>query len=315
MSQFSGSTMGRYSRLWLIITGIILLAVGAGMAVTLGGIPYAGGAMLITGGILAVVGIALIVIGIIVGRRAAATDQLLQTGTAGTAAITGLTQTGMYMNENPQIRMQLLVSLPGQTPYAASHTEIVPLMLLGRLTSGAPLSVRVDPMDLNRIAVDWSSSGFGFGAGPAMGAMPVAGQPMAGTPATASGTSASGMDESLAQVQAALAGSGMAAAAPFSNPAQANLTVEQLRAYLRQSGLEASARIDKLEDSGKVVGDERLYTMEMTLMIPGRPEQKLPSSAAMVPVAKSHKLFQGLTVPVHYAAENPNLLMMDWDKI
>ena len=68
-----------------------------------------------------------LVIGIIVGRRAAATDALLATGTAGTATITGLTQTGMYVNENPQIRMQLLVSLPGQTPYATQHTEIVPL--------------------------------------------------------------------------------------------------------------------------------------------------------------------------------------------
>src|SRR4029079_6278342 len=106
-------------------------------------IPFAGGTMLLTGGLLAVVGIALIVGGFVVGRRAGSTNQLLQTGTAGTATITGLTQTGMYFNDNPQIRMQSLVSLPGQTPYAAQHTEIVPLMLLGRLNSGAPLSVRV----------------------------------------------------------------------------------------------------------------------------------------------------------------------------
>jgi hypothetical protein len=303
MSQFSGSTIGRYSRLWLIITGGILLAVGGVLAVTLGGIPYAGGAMLLTGGILALVGIALIVVGVVVGRRAAATDQLLQTGTAGTAAITGLTQTGMYFNENPQIRMQLLVTLPGQTPYAAAHSEIVPLMLLGRLTSGQPLAVRVDPLDLNRIAVDWSGTGFGMGA-PAATI-----QPMSPT------SSASGIDESLAQVQAALAQSGLHAATPFASAAQGNYTLEQLRAYLRQSGLEASARIEVLEDSGKIVGDERLYTMEMTLQIPGKPEQKLPSSAAMVPVAKSHRLFQGMTVPVRYAAENPNLLMVDWDKI
>jgi hypothetical protein len=283
------------------------------LAVALGNVPVAGGAMVMTGGFMALVGIVLIVVGIIVGRRAAATDALLATGTPGTATITGLTQTGMYVNENPQIRMQLLVSLPGQTPYATQHTEIVPLMLLGRLNSGAPLNVRVDPMNLNRVAVDWGSSGFGGGS-PVMGG--VGAVPMsAANNASAAAAGASGMDESLAQVQAAMAASGMAAAAPFQTAAQGGYTVEQLRAYLRASGQDASATIDKLEDSGKVVGDEHLFTMEMTLKIPGRPDQKLPSSAAMVPIAKAHKLFQGMTVPVKYEATNPNLLMVDWEKV
>jgi hypothetical protein len=311
VSQFTGGTIGNYSRLWLIITGGILLGVGAILAVALGNVPVAGGAMVMTGGFMALVGIVLIVVGIIVGRRAAATDALLATGTPGTATITGLTQTGMYVNENPQIRMQLLVSLPGQTPYATQHTEIVPLMLLGRLNSGAPLNVRVDPMNLNRVAVDWGSSGFG-GASPVMGGVGAVPMSSANAPNTAS---ASGMDESLAQVQAAMAASGMAAAAPFQTAAQGGYTVEQLRAYLRASGQDASATIDKLEDSGKVVGDEHLFTMEMTLKIPGRPDQKLPSSAAMVPIAKAHKLFQGMTVPVKYEATNPNLLMVDWEKV
>ena len=73
--------------------------------------------------------------------------------------------------------------------------------------------------------------------------------------------------------------------------------------------------MDKLEDTGKIVGDDRLYTMEMTLNIPGQAPQKLPSSAAMVPVAVSHKVFQGMNVPVRYAAENHDLLMVEWDKI
>lgn len=316
--SFTGGSFGNYSRLWLIISGGILLGVGAILAIALGSVPFAGGAMVMTGGFLALVGIVLIVIGIIVGRRAAATDALLASGTAGTATITGLTQTGLYLNQNPQIRMQLLVSLPGQTPYATQHTEIVPLMLLGRLNSGAPLQVRVDPMNLNRIAVDWGASGVSGGSPIMSGvAMPLGGVgavPVSAASGSAA-TGASGMDESLAQVQAAMAATGLAAAAPFQTAAQGSYTVEQLRAYLRASGQDASATIDKLEDSGKVVGDERLYTMEMTLKIPGQPDTKLPSSAAMVPVAKSHKIFQGMTVPVKYEASNPNLLMVDWEKV
>ena len=310
MSQFTGGTIGNYSRLWLIITGGILLGVGAILAVSLGGIPFAGTAMVLTGGFMALVGIILIIVGVIVGRRAASTDALLTSGTLATATITGLTQTGMYFNEQPQIRMGLLVNVPGQTPYAAQHTEIVPLMLLPRLSNGVPLQVRVDPMNLNSIAVDWGSSG--LTGSPAMGAMPASGaQPVSGaTPA-----SGSGMGESLAQVQAALASSGMAAAAPFQTAAQGNFTVEQLRAYLRQNGNDASATIDALNDSGQVVGDERLYTMEMTLKIPGQPDKKLPKSAGMVPLDKMHKLFQGMTVPVKYEATNPDLLMVDWQKL
>jgi hypothetical protein len=210
--------------------------------------------------------------------------------------------------------MGLLVNMPGQTPYAAQHTEVVPLMLLGRLTNGAPLQVRVDPMNLNRIAVDWGGSGL-MGGGLA-GAMPASQAATGAMPASAMGSATgSGMDESLTQVQAALAASGVQAAAPFQTAAQGNFTVEQLRAYLRQSGQDASATIDSLEDTGKVVGDEHLYTMEMTLKIPGSPDQKLPKSAAMVPVAKAHRLFQGMTVPVKYEATNHDLLMVDWEKI
>lgn len=328
--SFSGSSYGRYSRIWLIVIGVILLAVGGGMALTLGSVPLAGGTMLLTGGILAVVGIALIVIGFVVGQRAAATDRLLQTGLAGSAAITGLTQTGMYFNENPQVRMQLLISLPGQTPYAATHTEVVPLILLGRLTSGAPLAVRVDPADLNRVAVDWSSSGFAAGGMPMMGGMPAMNaQAMSATgqvppaavtaaasaPAASMSAGASGMDESLGQIQAAMQQGGMQAPAPFSMAGQASLTIEQLRAYLRQSGVEGTARVDMLEDTGQIVGDERLFKMQLLLNPAGPSPMPLPSSAAMVPVAKSHKMYQGMTVPVRYEATNPNLLMVDWDKV
>ena len=314
--SYSSSSYTGYSRFIFLLMGVIFVVVGLGLFIGLGSIPYAGGAMTLTGGIFAVVGVILIIAGLLAGKSASRTNQILQTGIAGTAQITGLTQTGMYLNEQPQIRMNLLVTLPGEVPYAATHQEFVPLMLLGRLSTGAPLSVRVDQMDRSKIVIDWSGTGFAVPqAAPMMGAQPMAqafGQaaPMGSTPGSQT-------DESLAQVQAALAGStgGMQVANPFSNPGQANLSVEQLRGYLRQSGLEAQAHVDKLEDTNQTVGDERVFKMEMTLNIPGAAPQKLPASVAMVPVAVAHKLFQGMTVPVRYAAENHDLLMVEWDKV
>lgn len=321
--SFTGGTFGNYSRLWLIITGVILLVVGGGMALTLGTIPFAGSMMLLTGGILAIVGIVLIVIGLIVGRRASAVNQLLATGVPGTAQILGMTQTGMYLNEQPQVSLNLLVTIAGRSPYQATHKSFVPLILLSRLTSGAPLAVRVDPANPQKVVVDWQISGAMAQPMMPMAGMPMAsmqpmGQPMMGAAPMHSGSAAqygTGTDESLGQVQAALAASGMQAANPFSMPGQQNLTVEQLRAYLRASGLQATASVDSLEDSGQVVGDERLFSMEMTLNIPGQAPKKLPKSAAMVPILSAYKLRQGMTVPVRYAAENPDLLMVEWDKI
>ena len=330
--SFTGSTMGKYSRLWLIITGVILLAVGGVLIVALGSIPFAGETMLLTGGILAAVGLGLIVIGFIVGRRAAAVDRILSTGLAGTAQVTGVSQTGMYLNEQPQLELNLLVSVPGRPPYAASHKSFVPLMLMSRVTSGVPLAVMVDPVDPQKLVVDWQRTGFGVPMAP-MG-RPMAGmqpmqpmqpiqpmqpmqgmppmQPMAGTPPTSTPT---GIDESLRQVEAALAASGTSTAAPFATADQGNYSVEQLRSYLRASGLEAQARIDKLTDTGQLVGDERLYTMQATLILPGQAPRQLPESAAMVPLTAMHKVRVGATVPVRYAAENQNLMMFEWDKI
>ena len=101
----------------------------------------------------------------------------------------------------------------------------------------------------------------------------------------------------------------------FATPDQAGYTVEQLRAWLRANGVDAQAHVDFLEDTGKVVGDERLYTMEMTLMVPGNAPQKLQRSAAMVPDGGECPLRLGMTLPVKVAAENHQLLTVEWDKV
>ncbi len=53
----------------------------------------------------------------------------------------------------------------------------------------------------------------------------------------------------------------------------------------RANGIDGTATIDKLADTGETIGDERLFTMEVTLHMPGtaRPRTCQPS-AAMVPI-------------------------------
>lgn len=207
--MFTGSTIGRYSSRWLILVAVLELGLAAFFVFLAFTLPIAAEGFYLTAAILGVTGLVLLLIGIRVRASAAAADQLLAAGLAGQAQITGLIQTGMYLNEQPQVTMDLLVSLPDRPPYAARRKEFVPLILLGRLTSGAPLPVRVDPADPQRVVIDWANVNLvqpAFQAPFGQSMPPI--QPVQPTSTSPTG---SGMDESLAQVQAALASSGMQA--------------------------------------------------------------------------------------------------------
>ncbi len=295
---FTSSTFNRYMGRWLIGIGVLELVLGAVFGVVGAMVPILGFGFFLTAAILGITGIGLIWFGLRSRRSAVDADRIATRGLAGTATITGLTQTGMSLNDQPQIDMELLVSIPGRAPYQARRKEFVPLILLGRLSSGLPLPVKVDPADPQRLVIDWSGSGS---------------VPLSVT--IGPGQAPTGQTETLAQVQAALAASGLPAAAPYASPEQGGYSVDQLRAVVRATGIDGTATIDKLADSGEIVGDERLFTMEVTLHVPGRPDQHLPASAAMVPIAAAGNVAIGRTVPVKVARDNPNLVLFEWEKL
>ena len=301
MPAYTSSTINRYSGRWLIVSGgfeVALAAVFLFFGLTDDVVAFG---FLLTAAILGITGLVLIWIGLRARRAAAEADRITATGLAGTATVTGLTQTGMQLNDQPQVKIDLLVSIPGRAPYAASRKEFVPLILLGRLGSGVPLPVKVDPTDPQDVIIDWEA-----GALPAV-VMPAGGA--TGVPGT------TGETETLAQVQAALTESGLPAAAAFATPEQGGYSVDQLRALVRSTGIDGTATIDKLADTGETVGDERLFTMEVTLHVQGQPDRALPASAAMVPLAAASKVAIGRTVPVKVAPENPNLVVFEWERI
>jgi hypothetical protein len=96
-----------------------------------------------------------VVLAVALGKGAALRKRLQQTGVAGTAQIVGLRETGMRVNDQPQIEMQLMVSIPGRATYTAIHREVVSHLALARLQPGASLPVRVDPNDVAMMAIDW----------------------------------------------------------------------------------------------------------------------------------------------------------------
>ncbi len=311
MSQNFGTQMGRRASRTFIVMGLLWIVIAAGLYVFLGNVPEAGGTITFLVVLFGLIGVIMIGAALVIGRATAGTERIATQGQLGSARIVSLTQTGMSLNDQPQIGMELDVSVLGMSPYRTVHKEFVPFLYLARLQPGATLAVRVDPAQPKKVVVAWNEQP------PSSGSAPDGGFGV--TPSAGFGAGGGGSSESLAEVAAALQARGLAgpggAAAPFASPDQAMYSVDQLRQWLRQNGIPGTARIDRLEDSGQTIGSDRLMSMQTTITIPGRPPVTSPLSAAMVPIAKVGRVAVGVSLPVLVAPDNPDLSMFEWDKI
>ncbi len=297
MTQDFGSRIGRRAGVQLLVMGALWLVIAGGLYLALGSDPLAGDSVRPLAILFGLIGLVMLVVGIFLFRRSGGRARVAAEGQVGTARIMGLSQTGMSLNDQPQIGMDLQVSALGLGTYRVEHKEFVPLLLLSRLQPGAVLAVRVNRNNPKQIVIDWNAA-------------PVAPDADAASPADPTA--------SLSQVAAALSAAGRAGAgvaAPFASADQSTLTIDQLRAWLKENGIEATARIDRLEDSGQTIGTDRLFTMQTTLQVPGRAPFQGPASAAMVPLDKIGRIAVGVVLPVKVAPDNPDLTMFEWDRV
>ena len=168
--SIGGSWVGKRSARWLYITAIFELALaGFFLVVGLGNDLLREG-FLLTAAILGVVALGLIFWARKWSRASAESDRIRTQGVPGQAQITGMRQTGVYINEQPQVELQLQVSTQMHGAYPVTVKDIVPLMMIGTLSSGRPLPVKVDPANPQRIVIEWESA---LSGGP--GGMPMAG--------------------------------------------------------------------------------------------------------------------------------------------
>jgi hypothetical protein len=120
------------------------------------------------------VSVVIAIVYLLVNRRASAMQALTKTGLPGQARILEMTQTGVYINENPQVKMKLQVQAQGIAPYQCEIKATVPLIAIGMLGTGRPLTVYVNPNDHEDIFIDWSNQSVGGmpGAPVTPGSMP-----------------------------------------------------------------------------------------------------------------------------------------------
>jgi hypothetical protein len=151
--MYRSSTMGRRSGRILLLVALLEIALAGGFWLLSVLVPGGREGILIAAGILGSTGIVLVVVAVVLLRRAAVTDRISTMGLAGTGQIMGLRQTGVLINGQPQVEMDLLVTVMGHSPYRAKVKEIVPLIMLNRLQGTLP--VRADPARPESIVVQW----------------------------------------------------------------------------------------------------------------------------------------------------------------
>jgi hypothetical protein len=92
-------------------------------------------------------------------------QRVMAEGIQGTAQILGMTQTGVQVNEQPQVELQMRIEAPGIQPYELRKKFIVPLIALGQL-SGGRLSVAIDREDHENVVVNWGQAVAGQAGAP-----------------------------------------------------------------------------------------------------------------------------------------------------
>jgi hypothetical protein len=139
----------------MFAVGLLLLGMGVVFVAIALNVPILRDSFVLTGGILACVGMGMVGGGVVMWLRRANADRLRASGVAGQAQIVGLNQTNFYVNGQPVVDLQLMITTPMLPPYTITKRETVPVIMLARLTSGGALPVMVDPAKPDNIVIVW----------------------------------------------------------------------------------------------------------------------------------------------------------------
>jgi len=79
----------------------------------------------------------------------------------GTATVVAVTDTGMMVNNDPVVMLDLSVTVDGREPYAVRIRQIVGKLYVARLQPGADFPVVVDVQDPYQVTIQWNETGVG----------------------------------------------------------------------------------------------------------------------------------------------------------
>jgi hypothetical protein len=113
-------------------------------------------AALTVGGICVSIGFTLFLIVVIrkwVKNAFGPDEKLLQEGVAAQATILKIWDTGVTLNDNPQVGMLLEVNPPGREPFRVEMKSIISRIALAQIQPGRVIPVRYDPENPSKVAL------------------------------------------------------------------------------------------------------------------------------------------------------------------
>ncbi|MBI4259595.1 MAG: hypothetical protein HY658_03420 [Actinobacteria bacterium] len=298
MDAFKGlnwtSRPGRYLR------GFSLFWILAGLGFVVAGVvfPEPRSTFLGIGVIWALVGLLLRGIGTRMTHSYERRQRLLATGLPGRATILEMTQTGVLVNDQPQVELKMLVEVEGRPPHEVTQKAIVPLIALGRLSSGQPLPVKVDPANPNDLAIEWEAA-------------PVEPAVAAGASPDAEPSTTVAPVVPVAPAPPATPASPVGAVLDF--PGVGPISLADLRDRLAGRGVEASARVENVIDIGVSMDGMKLLVLDLSVTVPGKPPYR-STGPSLVPGDRTDRAVEGATLPVRVDPDHPDVLMVDWDR-
>jgi hypothetical protein len=87
-------------------------------------------------------------------RKALGQDRsIVQNGIPARAKILSVRQTGLMLNNQPQVEFQLEVHPPTGMPYQAQAKAVIGLVSIPRFQPGVEIPVKIHPTDLSKVAL------------------------------------------------------------------------------------------------------------------------------------------------------------------
>ncbi len=74
-------------------------------------------------------------------------QHLMANGRSGSATVEAIRDTGMTVNDNPTVELDLLVTVDGGEAYRVTHRQVISRVAIASFQPGATLPVRVDPQE------------------------------------------------------------------------------------------------------------------------------------------------------------------------
>jgi hypothetical protein len=167
---FSSARIGSGAGGWLIFMAFVEGSMGVGMAVAESRADGSGGGYFIAAVTLIGVAVLMLIIGIVVSIKSRKKRKIETGGTPGQATVVNLSQTGTYINQNPQFIFELDVNVPGMAQFRTQTRATVPMYIVQAVGPGAVLPVKVDPANPSDLVIDWSGVSLNRAATPAWGA-------------------------------------------------------------------------------------------------------------------------------------------------